>query len=200
MLALGVIALATIAGACSSDDGAADATTTTEASSATTEAPSTPAETPDEAATPTTAPDGAVVAPGAAPGELEAVGLDATADFGNGVTARLTSIESTEAEAELPGEVAGPAVRVTVEMTNGSDQPVALDNVGVILTTAGGDPMFLITHPDAVAFSGAVEPGASATGTYLFTIAPEDRADARLTVKHSADSPTAIFTGSLPNG
>lgn len=149
------------------------------------------------------APHGNVNTPAAKakdPGTLAPVALDRPVDFGNGVTVRLSSIQPVEAEAKIPGETSGPAVRITVSITNGSDAPVDLGNVSVVLTGAGGTPTATVTNPDIPPLSGSVAPGASASGTYTFTIPAANRDDTVLTVKYAAAVPTAAFTGSLPNG
>ncbi|MGB6057051.1 MAG: hypothetical protein WBF71_02215 [Microthrixaceae bacterium] len=133
-------------------------------------------------------------------GELTPVDLDSTAKFGSGVTVRLKSITATTAKAVLPGEISGPAVRVTVELTNSTATPLNLDNVAVELITMTGTPAGLITSSDAVPFKGNAASGATSTGTYVFSVDPAKRETARLSIKYSANTPTAIFTGSLPHG
>ncbi len=133
-------------------------------------------------------------------GELDPVDLVSTAKFDSGVTIRLKSVTSMTATAVLPGEISGPAVRVTVELTNSTGSPINLDNVAVELVTMTGTPAPLITSSDAVPFKGNAASGATSTGTYVFTVDPAKRESARVSVKYSANTPTAVFTGSLPNG
>ncbi|MGB3411275.1 MAG: hypothetical protein WBA45_08745 [Microthrixaceae bacterium] len=133
-------------------------------------------------------------------GELTPVDLGSTAKFGSGVTVRLKSITATTAKAVLPGEISGPAVRVTVEVTNSTASSLNLDNVAVELITMTGTPAGLITSSDAVPFKGNAASGATSTGTYVFSVDPAKRDTARLSIKYSANTPTAIFTGSLPHG
>lgn len=134
------------------------------------------------------------------PGTLAPVGISDVADFGSGVTVRVAGMEPTEATAKLPGEIAGPAVLVTVELRNATSKPVDLDGVAVTMTDASGGPVIAHMDPRAVPFSGSVAPGATASGTYLFRIDPVQREDVTLTVKYSSETPTAIMRGSLPNG
>lgn len=127
------------------------------------------------------------------------VGLDGVAEFGDGVTARLAGIEAVDVEAALPGEISGPAVRVTVELTNGSAEALSLDNVAVVVQDPAGVPVPSVASPDEKGFSGSLEAGASATGTYTFSLDPVDRGEARLTIKYAADAPTVVFTGRFPD-
>ncbi|MDQ2624139.1 MAG: hypothetical protein M3Y20_03150, partial [Actinomycetota bacterium] len=53
--------------------------------------------------------------------ELPPVGLDEPADYGNDVTVTLDELERVDGEAAGPGEVAGPAVLVSITLHNASD-------------------------------------------------------------------------------
>lgn len=125
------------------------------------------------------------------------VAIDAVADFGDGVTARITSVEPVDAEAFMPGEVSGPGVRLTVALTNGTDAPLDLDLVTVELFDASGRPSTLITPHDVTQLTGALAPGATSDGSYLFTIAVADRSDVEVRVTYAAPNPTVVFQGSL---
>lgn len=129
---------------------------------------------------------------------LDPVALDAVGDFGDGVTARITSIEPVELEATLPGEISGPGVALTVELTNGTDAPLDLTTVAVELVATGDRYQTLITTPDDEPLAGELAPGESGTGTYRFTIAEADRAEVMVRVNYLAPKPTVVFTGSLP--
>ena len=138
---------------------------------------------------------------GAEPGTdvAEPVPLSGTADFGDGVTATVSAIEPVTAEASLPGEVGGPGVAITVEITNGSAGAVDLDAVTVDLTDASGASATPITPPEPEELSGSVAPGESAQGRYVFSLPTDDRAGATLRVSYSADAPSVLFTGDLPD-
>lgn len=130
--------------------------------------------------------------------ELDPVALDAVGDFGDGVTARIASVEPVELEATLPGEISGPGVAVTVELTNGTDAPLDLATVAVELVATGDRYQTLITTGDDEHLTGELAPGASSRGTYQFTIAEADRAEVMVRVNYLAPKPTVVFTGSLP--
>ncbi|MBS1836902.1 MAG: hypothetical protein JST64_04325 [Actinobacteria bacterium] len=219
-----LLACVAILVSCSSDSDAAGrskhsrstTSTTTVASSTTAGADGSPTTTPtdskatDSKATDSKAAEAAAAAPHGDvrtpapkvkdPGTLPGVPFDRPVEVGNGVTIRLTGVQAVQADAKLPGEISGPAVRFTVSVTNGSTSPVGLDNVSVVLNGSGGTPTATVTDPSAPPLSGSVAPGATATGTYTFSLAVADRDDSNLTIKYSEATPTASFTGSLPRG
>lgn len=178
--------------------------------------PAEPAEAPDDAADGVTDPDDpspVAEAPNPALAEADAlldallgpdpalppVGLDDPATSDDGVVASLAGVEAVVTDATGPGEVAGPGVRLTVELSNGGADAVAVDQVVVNVYVgddhAPADPLLSVSEP----FSGAVEPGARATGVYVFSL-PDTVGDAlHVTVSHDPSTPTAVFTGRLPS-
>ncbi|MHB1138475.1 MAG: hypothetical protein ACYC2O_05915 [Microthrixaceae bacterium] len=203
VLAVALVAGALLIGACSSDgdagkDAKKDDRSTTTVAAADDETTTTAAIDPAAPTTEAAGPEQPAV-PGLAGEALAPVAMDQVAAFGNGVTARLVSTEAAQAEASLPGETSGPAVKITVEVLNGSDAPIDLGAVTVDLLDPTGASYTQVTSEAATPFSGSLDAGATATGAYLFRIAPEERADVRLTVKYSSDTPIAVFTGSMPN-
>jgi hypothetical protein len=128
------------------------------------------------------------------------VGIEDVAVFGNGVWARLADIESIEAEGHLPGERSGPAVAVSVQVTNLSSGPIDLDIVTVDLTTADGVSAYGVVVPDRPPLAGDLAAGETASGEYVFTLAPGDRTDVQIRVKYSANTATVVFEGSIADG
>lgn len=125
---------------------------------------------------------------------LPPVGLDDAAEHPGGVTVALGAVEPVETGADGPGEVAGPGVRLTVLLTNGGDEPVALDAV-VVNAYAGAEhapaePTLSETTP----FAGRLEPGAEATGVYVFRLPGGADDELHVTVSHDPAAPTAVFT------
>ncbi|UZN04314.1 hypothetical protein [Cellulomonas sp. S1-8] len=143
-------------------------------------------------------PDAAVpAAPVADYLELPPVTLDAPADYGNGTTARVVGLAAVQAEAHGVGEVSGPAVAVTVELTAGSEQ-VDLGDVVVNLygPSAAAAPV-VAGDPHHEPFAGVLRAGSSARATYVLRPAEPD-AVARITVAYSGAVPAATFEGPLP--
>ena len=203
VLAVALVGATLLFGACSGSDDDAKGADTERTTTTTTVAEGDTTTTTVAGGTegPTTeAPSaGQLAVPGIAGETLDPVAMDEPAEFGNGVTARIASIEATDAEASLPGETSGPAVLVTVQVVNGTDAPIDLGAVTVDLLDPTGASFTQVTTGPSAPFAGPLDAGGPATGTYLLRIAPEERADVRLTVKYSSDTPIAVFTGSVPN-
>jgi hypothetical protein len=145
---------------------------------------------------PTPTPTGPTSDADQGPVELPAVALDAPAPVGNGVVATLPRIESIQASATGPGNIAGPALRVTVQVTNGTDQPVALGGVATNLYL-GPDrtPASPVDDPSQAPFTGSVAPGASATAVYVFSVPADARSAVTVEVGYQAGAPLLQFTG-----
>ena len=145
---------------------------------------------------PTPTPTGPTADADQGPVELPAVALDAPAPVGNGVVATLPLIESIQASATGPGNIAGPALRVTVQVTNGTDQPVSLGGVATNLYL-GPDrtPASPVDDPSQAPFTGTVAPGASATAVYVFSVPADDRSAVTVEVGYQAGAPLLQFTG-----
>lgn len=128
-----------------------------------------------------------------------AVALDAPAAFATGVTARLTAVESVQGEARGPGEVAGPAVRVAVELTNATGAPVGLDAT-VVNVYAGAElvPGEPLSGPGVSPLTGTLAPGATTTARYVFAVRPELRGRLQVTVSYDPAVTTVLFEGVGP--
>ena len=138
--------------------------------------------------------------PDAVAGVSQPVGIGDTADFGNGVTARLTTVDAVNAEAHLPGEFSGPAVALTIEVANGSSRTIDLGTVTADLTFRGGLSAYPVRDPGRRPFSGDLAPGEVATGSYVFTLDPAERGDVALRLSCTTEAPTVVFAGSVADG
>lgn len=134
-----------------------------------------------------------------APVTEPAVALDQPASFATGVTAELTKVESVDGEAQGPGEVAGPAVRVTVRLTNGTAAAVPLTQA-VVNVYAGQDlaPGEPLSGPGGKPFTGTLQPGATATGVYVFNVPADQRDRLQVTVSYDPTVTTVLFEGAGP--
>lgn len=143
------------------------------------------------------------------PGSLEEVPVDEvstapaaplteTADFGTGMTLRIERIESVEGAARGPGEIGGPALRLTLRMSNDSDATVSLESV-VVDATAGPDrtPAPTLSGPGAKLFEGEVPAGGSTTGVYVFAVPEDARDQLRVVVSYSSGAPAVALTGAV---
>ncbi|GIG38662.1 hypothetical protein [Cellulomonas phragmiteti] len=139
--------------------------------------------------------DGSAPAPGELP-TMPPVGFADAADFGTGVTAEVVRVDPIEAEGRGPGELSGPALAFRVEVSNDSAAPVDLASVTVNVTDAAGAPGAPLSGPPAAPFTGAVDPGGSATGTYVFLVPDAARDQVVLEVSYSTDASVVVFSGS----
>jgi hypothetical protein len=180
--------------------GPAAETSAAEGSPAAPAGVSAPAGDPSGTATPSGAPTGTPAAeegdPNAAPPSLPAVALDASVPV-EGVTASLAQIESIEGTATGPGNVNGPALRVSVRLQNGTGADLDLDGVAVDLAT-GRDltPASPLDDPSQSLFSGTVPAGEAVEGVYVFSVPVDDQDDVTIGVGFTAGAPIAVFSGS----
>lgn len=113
----------------------------------------------------------------------------------SGPTVSLDAVERVEAQASGPGEVAGPALALTVTVTNGAGGPLTLDDVVVNLYGQEGAPGSLfVSDPRMQPLTGELAPGDRATGTYVLSLPPTDDGQLIVSVAVGADVPTPLFT------
>jgi hypothetical protein len=179
---------------------------TTSASGATSTSPTRP--------TGTTSPTGRASAPQASPGTPSAVGsgatqpvrpvktkksvpLDDPAEFGTGLTVRLTDIKAVKAVAQAPGEIAGPALRITVEARNRSSATIPVDRFTVFVTYGKARTPASGLSQGTKPLAGSVRARSSQDGTYVFAVPADEREQVRVEVSYSGKAPTLAFEGSV---
>lgn len=130
--------------------------------------------------------------------ELEPAAPDQTVQAPDGVAVRLAQVEHVEGEAVAAGETSGPAVRLTVEVTNGTDAPLDL-SYAVVNAYTGEDrvPAGRLVQPGGRPFEGELAPGESGTGVVLFSIPDADRDDVTVAVEYAPGTSTVVFRGDL---
>lgn len=128
------------------------------------------------------------------------VPLTGTADFGGQITARLSEVKQIDATAKVPGEISGPALQVSVEISNSSADAIGLDSVSVNLSTKDGTPASPITTDPAAPLSGVLAPGEKRSGVYVFTVPSDALGDVSVDVLYSAGAPIVLFQGSATGG
>lgn len=130
------------------------------------------------------------------PSALPEVPLDSPAAVGNGIVATLPEIESIEGTAVGPGNIAGPALRVTVRIENGTGQAVSLDGVAVnMYLGADRSPASPLDDPSRSPFGGMLDAGGSADGVYVFSVPTDQRDAVTIEVGYQAGAPLLLFTG-----
>lgn len=125
------------------------------------------------------------------------VGLDQEASFGGGLSARVTRMEAVTGVARGPGEIAGPALRVTLSLANDSRSPLALGR-SVVTLSSGKDrtPGLELSGPGVVRFTGSVPAGARRTASYVYGVPVAARGLVQVSVSYRASKPTVVFEGS----
>ena len=116
-----------------------------------------------------------------------------------GVSATITELAAVQGEATGIGEVAGPAVRFKVTVSNDTAKAISLD-AAVVDVSYGKDeePAGQLSGPDGVAFPASVAPGASGVGVFVFAVPPDARDKVKIHFNLEAETPVATFEGKLP--
>jgi hypothetical protein len=124
------------------------------------------------------------------------VALDGTAQVGDGVSATLPRIEEIQGSGTGPGNIAGPAIRVTVRIHNDTGQPVSVNEVAVNMAY-GADmtPASPLDDPSQTPLVGTVQPGETAEGIYVFSVPSDARDSVTVEVGYQAGAPLLYFTG-----
>jgi hypothetical protein len=149
--------------------------------------------TPGSTSTPTGDP---TPVPQAAPSSIP---IDEPGTIEPGVTASIDTIEAVQGEAKGPGEVAGPAIRFRVSISNATTAAIDL-GATVVTVDYGADriPALELFEPGASPLPDSVEPGATATAVYIFTVPVDQRGLVHITVDYSVGVPPLEFTGAVP--
>ncbi|MEU4384407.1 hypothetical protein [Promicromonospora sp. NPDC023805] len=127
---------------------------------------------------------------------LEPRPFDAAATPEPGVTVRVPKVEKVTGEANVPGEVGGPSLRFTVELTNGTGKTLDLRTV-VVNAYYGPDrtPAPPLLKPGGKAFEAEAGADDSARGAFVFNIPAEFQDDVELEVDPGVGKAIVIFTG-----
>ncbi|GEK21314.1 DUF4352 domain-containing protein [Cellulomonas xylanilytica] len=180
-----------------SDDASPTATGTSASASETASATSSaPSSTPTEEPSAPAEGEAPAPAPAPEPGSTQTAPIDGTGTPAADVTARVALIEAVDGTAELPGEVGGPSLRVSVEITNGTASALDLTTAVVNLYYgADATPATPLGQPGTVPFAEQVEPGASSTGTFVFNVPVDARDDVTIELDLSVGSAVVLLRG-----
>jgi len=139
-------------------------------------------------------------APVEKPDDAAEVPLDQAAPPVQGVVAEVTSLEATTAGNDVPGEPSGPAIQVTVRLTNDSDGSIDTTGSNVTLTYGGDDrlPAVGLAGDAAVIWPDSIPAGGHADAVFLFAVPPVPEGDIRVIVDILAAAPNVIFVGPRP--
>ena len=105
------------------------------------------------------------------------------------------SVKRVDAEARLPGEIAGPAVAIRVRITNSGTTPIDLGGVTVNVHDGAGHMSAPLTSAPSAPLKGELQPGEDAAGVYLFELGAGGAKPITIEVTPTVDSPIAAFVG-----
>ncbi|MEU2350288.1 hypothetical protein [Modestobacter sp. NPDC049651] len=132
------------------------------------------------------------------PATLAPVPLDAAVTAGDGVVVSLPEVVGVQGTANGPGNVAGPAVRVSVRVENRTGEDLDLGAIATTLTYgADATPASPLDDPAQWPLAGTLADGESATGVYVFTVPADARDAVTVVVGPRADAPLLVFTGAV---
>jgi hypothetical protein len=134
------------------------------------------------------------------PQEPVEVSLDETAESVDDVSIDVTKLEAVTAGGSLPGEPSGPAIAVSVRITNNGKDAVDTSGSNVNLTY-GGDarlPAVGLSGDTTSVWPASVKPGDDATAVFLFSVPDVPKGDIRVIVDLLASAPDVVFSGPRP--
>jgi len=127
--------------------------------------------------------------------ELSPVDVGGSPSVTEGVTLRVESVTAVDGQAAVPGEVAGPAVSVTVVVDNASGTPFDLSRTVVNVYSGDaftpGNGLVTGTSP----FPAEVAAGSTATATYVVAVPGDERDRIRVTVDTGVELPVVVVDG-----
>jgi hypothetical protein len=119
-------------------------------------------------------------------------------DLGNGVTVRLSDIQQVDGEARGPGEVAGPALRVSIEVQNSTNNEVSMElALANLYYGRNRTPASPLSGPGLRTFPPMIAAGKAASARYVFGVPKQGRNPLAVEFSYTVEAPTVIFEGNL---
>lgn len=138
-----------------------------------------------------------IVVPSVTAGPVTKVELNKTAALPDKISINVSKVEAITTKATTPGEIAGPALAMTVSIHNGSVENINVDSTIVTLTNSKnvlGQPT---TSDPQHPFTGELTPGSTAQGVYVFLLPTDARTGLTLSVEYAAGQAIAQFVGDI---
>lgn len=130
---------------------------------------------------------------------LEPKELDQKAIIAGNVQIEIGEIQSVQAKAVLPGEISGPAVKVPVKITNGTEEPIiSRDVVADVFFGQDLMPGIPLISSGESSFPITINPGEEARAFYVVVVPEDVGSSIRVTVNYHASEPVAVFDGIRP--
>ncbi len=129
----------------------------------------------------------------------EAIKTDLTAPVepASGVKVQITKVEAINAKGQGPGEVSGPAVAVTISLTNSGSAEFDTSLLSVNLEDSKGLPGGGMIGPPADWIKKPVPGGGSVSGVYVFSVPKANRDPITVLVSVNPGVPTVEFSGKV---
>jgi hypothetical protein len=127
------------------------------------------------------------------------VPIKTAAPFGDGVTAKIVGVVPVQSVAQGPGEISGPAIKVTISLKNGTKDAISVNQVTINVSYGkqASPASDIQGDPAAKPFHGTVGIGAIVRGTYVFDVPKNQRSDVSISVSYEALSPIVVFAGAV---
>ena len=134
------------------------------------------------------------------PGTPIEVPLDEPSDPISGSVVEVVGLKALTAGRDVPGETKGPAVEVTVRITNEGDAPIDTAGSNVTLTYGGDErlPAVALSGDQTRMWPASIAAGESAEAVYLFSVPLAPEGDIRVIVDLLASEPDVVFVGPRP--
>jgi hypothetical protein len=120
------------------------------------------------------------------------------AEIQNGLTASIKDLKAVQGKAEGPGEVAGPAVKFTLVLSNSADRELPLNTTVVNVYYGKSERPASQLESESTLLPAAVGAGRTATAEYVYVIPRKSRDDVLITVDYSTEVSLVAFRGSVP--
>jgi hypothetical protein len=111
--------------------------------------------------------------PGVATRTLPPVPVGSRTPIAKDVLVAVTAVRTVTVSATGPGETAGSAAAVTVEVRNSTDRAVDVGGFAVTASYGAGTPASPTGASPADPLTGSLAPQRTATGTYVFRLAAD---------------------------
>jgi hypothetical protein len=127
------------------------------------------------------------------------VPIDARVQVVSGVTARIAYVQSVHGRVPGPGMVTANAVRVTLEITNGTATAISLRGV-VASVSYGADrtPGLEMAGPGGSPFPAEVAGGGTATSVVVYSVPLAARDLVQIRLDFGVGIPVTVFEGAAP--
>jgi hypothetical protein len=129
---------------------------------------------------------------------LPKVGLGSAVRFHDvALTATIADAARVQAKAHIPGEIAGPALSFTLQLTNRGHRSLDLGtNIAVTAQDADGVPFSALTTSTHLV-GGSLPPGGHASGRYVFHLPDNTKNPVTIEVTYAATAEVARFVGPI---